>query len=108
MKAAGSVSACFICGSCTAVCPEALFDPSKDARRFIRKVNLGLRDEALADEFKDICATHFRCISRCPQGVQISKIMNAIKQCALEDGYSYPAPLVALERADQTKSDGRS
>jgi len=99
VKAAGSVSACFTCGSCTAVCPEALFDPSKDARRFIRKVNLGLRDEALADEFKDICATHFRCLSRCPQGVQISRIMNAIKQCAVEDGYTYPAALAALERA---------
>lgn len=100
-KMAESVSACFTCGSCTAVCPEALFDSSKDARRFIRKVNLGLRDEALADEFKDICATHFRCISRCPQGVQISRIMNAIKQCALEDGYSYPESLAALEKADR-------
>jgi heterodisulfide reductase subunit C len=107
-KMAESVTACFVCGSCTAVCPEALFDPAKDARKFIRKVNLGLREEALADEFKDTCATHYRCISRCPQGVQISKIMNAIKQCALEDGYSYPAPLAALEKADQSKSDGRS
>jgi heterodisulfide reductase subunit C len=101
VKAAGSVSACFTCGSCTAVCPEALFDSSKDARRFIRKVNLGLRDEALADEFKDICATHFRCLSRCPQGVQISRIMNAMKQCAVEDGYSYPESLAALERTGQ-------
>jgi heterodisulfide reductase subunit C len=101
MKAAGSVSACFTCGSCTAVCPEALFDSSKDARRFIRKVNLGLRDEALADEFKDICATHFRCLSRCPQGVQISRIMNAIKQCAIEDGYSYPISLAALEKSER-------
>jgi heterodisulfide reductase subunit C len=100
MKSAASVSACFTCGSCTAVCPEALLDPSKDARRFIRKVNLGLRDEAFADEFKDICATHFRCISRCPQGVQISRIMNAIKQCAIEDGYGYPAALAALERSE--------
>jgi heterodisulfide reductase subunit C len=100
-KMAESVNACFTCGSCTAVCPEALFDSSKDARRFIRKVNLGLRDEALADEFKDICATHFRCLSRCPQGVQISRIMNAMKQCALEDGYNYPVSLAALEKGEQ-------
>jgi len=59
-----------------------------------------LREAALADEFKDICATHFRCLSRCPQGVQISKIMNAIKQCAVEDGYTYPESLAALERQD--------
>lgn len=97
MKMAGTVSACFTCGSCSAVCPEALFDPDKDARRFVRKVNLGLRDAAIADEFKDICATHYRCLSRCPQGVQISRIMNAIKQCAVEDGYSYPSSLAELE-----------
>jgi heterodisulfide reductase subunit C len=97
-KMAESVTACFTCGSCSAVCPETLFDEAKDPRRFIRKVNLGLRDDALADEFKDICATHFRCISRCPQGVQISRIMAAITQCAIEDGYSYPESLKALER----------
>lgn len=107
-KTAESVTACFICGSCSAVCPETLFDANKDPRRFIRKVNMGLRDEALADDFKEICATHFRCISRCPQGVQISRIMNAIKQCAIEDGYSYPQSLAALERADRSKLDGRS
>jgi heterodisulfide reductase subunit C len=100
MQMASSVSACFICGSCSAVCPETLFDPEKDPRRFIRKVNLGLRDAALADEFKDICATHFRCLSRCPQGVQVSRIMNAIKQCALEDGYHYPSSLAELERTE--------
>jgi heterodisulfide reductase subunit C len=99
-RMAESVTACFVCGSCSAVCPETLFDPDKDPRRFIRKVNLGLRDDALGDEFKDICATHFRCISRCPQGVQISRIMNVIKQCATEDGYSYPESLKALERID--------
>ena len=97
-KMAESVTACFICGSCSAVCPETLFDANNDPRRFIRKVNMGLRDEAMSDEFKEICATHFRCISRCPQGVQISRIMNAIKQCAIEDGYSYPESLKALER----------
>jgi heterodisulfide reductase subunit C len=99
---AESVAACFVCGSCSAVCPEALFDPARDARKFIRKVNLGLREAALADEFKDLCAVHYRCISRCPQGVQISRIMNAIKQCAVEDGYTYPQTLAKLEHVDKT------
>jgi heterodisulfide reductase subunit C len=92
---------CFTCGSCTAVCPETLMDEELDPRRFIRLVNLGLRDEALASKFKDICAIHYRCFSRCPQGVQISQIMNAIKELAVEDGYSYPASLAALEKAEK-------
>lgn len=106
-KMAPSVSACFVCGSCSAVCPETLFDPTKDPRRFIRKVNMGLRDAAVADEFKDICATHFRCLSRCPQGVQISRIMNAIKACAVEDGFGYPAALAALEVPGETRPEAR-
>ncbi len=105
MEQVKEVAHCFTCGSCTAVCPETLMDRTKDPRRFIRLVNLGLREEALADEFKDICATHYRCLSRCPQGVQISQIMNAIKELALEDGYSYPESLAELEAAE--KAAGR-
>ncbi|NPV14233.1 hypothetical protein HPY86_04805 [candidate division WOR-3 bacterium] len=92
------VAACFICGSCTAVCPEALIDEKKDPRRFIRKINLGLREEALCDEFKDICATHYRCESRCPQGVKINRLMQALRELAEEDGYTYPESLKELER----------
>ncbi|MGB9742171.1 MAG: 4Fe-4S dicluster domain-containing protein [candidate division WOR-3 bacterium] len=84
------VSACFVCGSCTAVCPESFLDPANDPRKFIRKVNLGLARAALSDEFKDICATHFRCESRCPQGVKISRVMQVLRELALEDGYSLP------------------
>jgi len=94
---------CFICGSCTAVCPETLMDKSKDPRRFIRMVNLGLREQAFADEFKDVCATHYRCLSRCPQGVNIAHIMNAIREMAVEEGYTYPPALAALEKAEGTK-----
>ncbi len=101
MKNVPELGRCFVCGSCTAVCPETLMDPMKDPRAFIRKVNLGLAREAMADEFKDICATHFRCLSRCPQGVNIAKIMNAIRELAVEDGYTYPETLAALERTEK-------
>lgn len=89
---------CFTCGSCTAVCPETLLDANHDPRRFIRLVNLGLREPAFADSFKDLCATHYRCLSRCPQGVNINKIMNALRELAQEDGCTYPASLAALEK----------
>ncbi len=91
------VAACFICGSCTAVCPETFLDQEKDPRKFIRKVNLGLAQLALNDPFKDMCATHFRCESRCPQGVKISRVMQALRELAIADGYSYPESLKFLE-----------
>ncbi|MEO0085086.1 MAG: 4Fe-4S dicluster domain-containing protein [candidate division WOR-3 bacterium] len=98
MTAVAEVGRCFTCGSCTAVCPETLLDETHDPRRFIRLVNLGLRQQAFADGFKDLCATHYRCLSRCPQGVNINKIMNALRELAQEDGYTYPASLAALEK----------
>jgi hypothetical protein len=33
--------------------------------------------------------------------------MNAIKQCALEDGFTYPAALAALEVQGETKPEAR-
>lgn len=97
-KKVPGVSACFVCGSCTAVCPETLLDPENDPRQFLRKVNLGLRDVAYVDKFKNICATHFKCESRCPQGVKISRIMQVLRELAIEDGYSYPESLKMLEK----------
>lgn len=97
LREVSGVSACFVCGTCTAVCPESFLDPSRDPRKFIRKVNLGLAQAALVDEFKDICATHFRCESRCPQGVKISRVMQALRELALEDGFSYPESLHFLK-----------
>lgn len=93
LKEVPGLSACFVCGSCTAVCPESFQDPQKDPRKFIRKVNLGLARLALTDEFKDNCAVHFRCENRCPQGVKISRVMQAVRELAMEDGYSYPESL---------------
>ncbi|MEO0068259.1 MAG: 4Fe-4S dicluster domain-containing protein [candidate division WOR-3 bacterium] len=97
LKAVPGVAACFVCGTCTAVCPENLLDPEKEPRKFIRKVNLGLAQAAINDQFKDICATHFRCESRCPQGVKISRVMQVLKELAMEEGYSYPDSLKFLE-----------
>ncbi|MEO0022454.1 MAG: 4Fe-4S dicluster domain-containing protein [candidate division WOR-3 bacterium] len=97
LREVSGVSACFVCGTCTAVCPESFLDPSRDPRKFIRKVNLGLAQAALADEFKDICATHLRCESRCPQGVKISRVMQALRELALEDGFSCPESLNFLK-----------
>jgi len=97
MEQVPELGRCFTCGSCTAVCPETLMDETNDPRKFIRKVNLGLAEEAMADEFKGICATHYRCLSRCPQGVHITHIMNAIRELAVEDGHTYPEALAKLE-----------
>lgn len=103
--AAVDVTYCFACGSCTAVCSETFLDRHKDPRKFIRKVNLGLAKAALEDEFKDVCALHFRCESRCPQGVKISRVMQALRELAIEDGYSYPPTLRFLDESGKLANE---
>jgi heterodisulfide reductase subunit C len=79
---------CFSCGTCTAGCPERDLDPLYSPRKVIKNVLLGMKENVFSNEFVEICSTHYRCITQCPQGVEIPKLMNAIKNLAIEEGYT--------------------
>jgi heterodisulfide reductase subunit C len=85
-----SITHCFACGTCTASCPEMEKDNRYDPRRFIRKILLGMREEAFTDGFMWHCAMHYACNERCPQGVNISDLMNAIRNIAIREGNAPP------------------
>ena len=79
---------CFSCGTCTAGCPERDLDPLFSPRKVIKNVLLGMKDKVFSNEFVGICSTHYRCITQCPQAVEIPKLMNAIRKIALREGYT--------------------
>lgn len=81
---------CFSCGTCTAGCPERELDPLYSPRKVIKNVLLGMKDTVFSNRFVEICSIHHRCITQCPQGVEIPKLMNAIKNIAEKEGYSKP------------------
>ena len=81
---------CFSCGTCTAGCPERELDPLYSPRKVIKNVLLGMKDSVFSNKFVEICSTHHRCFTQCPQGVEISKLMNAIKKIAEKEGYRRP------------------
>ena len=81
---------CFSCGTCTAGCPERELDSLYSPRKVIKNVLLGMKDTVFSNRFVEICSTHHRCITQCPQGVEIPKLMNAIKNIAEKEGYSKP------------------
>lgn len=89
-KGGENIVRCFACGSCTASCPESKRDSRYNPRRFIRKIILGAKKEAFLDPFMWLCSTHYRCMERCPQGVNIKEIMSVIKDIAIEEGYREP------------------
>jgi heterodisulfide reductase subunit C len=79
---------CFSCGTCTAGCPERELDPLYSPRKVIKYALLGMKDKLYANRFLEICSTHYRCLEQCPQGVEIPRLMYAIRTLAEKEGYS--------------------
>jgi heterodisulfide reductase subunit C len=76
--------ACNQCGKCSAGCPVvAAMDllPSQ----VIRMAQLGM-EEVLESETIWICASCLTCVTRCPKGVDLPRLMEALRQIALRQG----------------------
>jgi heterodisulfide reductase subunit C len=77
---------CITCGTCTAGCPERDLDPLYSPRKVIKTSLLGMKEKVFENRFVEICSTHYRCLEECPQGVQIPKLMFAIRELAIAEG----------------------
>ena len=74
--------ACYQCGKCSAGCPAA---PEMDIlpNQVIRYAQLGLKDELLAAKSVWVCASCYTCNVRCPKGIKIAEVMEAVRQVLL-------------------------
>lgn len=79
------VEECYQCGKCTAGCPVA-FAMDNPPRKLIRLLQLGYVDEALKSNSVWLCATCETCMVRCPRGVDIPRIMEAVSIVAKKKG----------------------
>jgi heterodisulfide reductase subunit C len=84
----GEIYNCITCGTCTAGCPERDLDPLYSPRKVIKSALLGRKDKVFDNRFVEICSTHYRCLEQCPQGVQIPKLMFAIRELAIKEGHT--------------------
>lgn len=74
--------ACYQCGKCSAGCP-AVSQMDILPNQIIRLCQLGLKDELLNSKSVWICASCMTCNVRCPKGVKIAEVMEAIRQILL-------------------------
>lgn len=81
-----NIDLCFQCGACSSGCPmtqEMDYLPSK----VIRMTQLGLK-EALDSKTIWVCTTCFNCEVRCPRGIDIANVMEALRTMVLRKKYN--------------------
>ena len=80
-----SVYKCYQCGKCSAACPAT---PEMDMlpNQVIRYLQLGMDDAVFEANTPWICASCLQCMSVCPKGVDLARIMEAIRILQLRKG----------------------
>ncbi|MFQ5722681.1 MAG: 4Fe-4S dicluster domain-containing protein [Candidatus Aminicenantales bacterium] len=93
--------ACYQCGKCSAGCP-AVSQMDILPNQIIRFAQLGLKDELLQSKAIWICASCFTCNARCPKGINIAEVIEAIRQILLRKREDY---LKVEKLSDKEKGD---
>ena len=73
-----NVNLCFQCGKCAAGCPISYamdYTPAK----LMHAIRLGMEDLVLNSKTAWLCASCETCSTRCPQDVDVAKVMDAVK-----------------------------
>jgi heterodisulfide reductase subunit C len=86
-----NVLACYQCGKCSAGCPMvSLMDLLPN--QIIRLVQLGQIGDVLNSKTIWLCASCFTCTTRCPTGVDLAKVMEALRLLLLRKSTNYVEP----------------
>lgn len=80
-----NVMMCYQCGRCSSGCPLT-FAMRTLPNQIIRLVQLGLKEEALETNTPYLCASCLTCFARCPRGVDVAKVMEALRAINLRPG----------------------
>lgn len=86
-----NILACYQCGKCSAGCPSVIqmdLLPSQ----IIRFVQLGLPEKIESSNTMWLCAACNTCAVRCPRGVDLAKIMEAVRQLTLRQNENHLDP----------------
>ncbi|MFA6133516.1 MAG: 4Fe-4S dicluster domain-containing protein [Phycisphaerae bacterium] len=96
-----NITKCFACGTCAAGCPVTNVDEEYNCRKIIRQVLLGLRDDVLKSPVIWLCALCYRCTARCPQGVNFTDVMRALRFLAIREGAAPPDMLASNDQIER-------
>lgn len=92
---------CFACGTCAAGCPITEVDPEYNPRKIIRQILFGMRKEVLSSPRIWYCLVCYRCYARCPQKVNFTDVMRALRYLAIKGRHASSDTLKRLEEIDR-------
>ena len=91
---------CYSCGTCVSKCMiQQKVEPEYNPRRLLRLVTMGMREEAFKSPTTWLCSACDLCYPACPQQIHISSVIGAIKQLAVEAGYTSSLETVAVDES---------
>jgi heterodisulfide reductase subunit B len=90
-----NVFLCYQCKKCTAGCPVAAYFDLKP-HQVLRACQFGQTDLVLNSRTISICAACETCSTRCPQDIDIARIMDELEIMAQEQGIKAKAPTVPM------------
>ena len=79
---------CYQCGKCSAGCPMS-FAMDMLPNQIIRLMQLGLEEDIAKANTIWLCASCTTCAVRCPRGVDLSRVMEALRALALRKRVDY-------------------
>lgn len=82
---------CMQCGTCSTVCPV---NESTDLtpRQMIHYLQFGLSDLVVGSNMAWMCASCYICELRCPRGLDIPRIVEAVRLLTLRTNKNYREP----------------
>lgn len=83
------VGLCFGCGICTGSCPLA-YAMDLLPSRLMKAVQLGFRERVLGATAPYLCVACETCAIRCPNGIDVARVMDAVRQVGLAGGGPVP------------------
>lgn len=79
------IQCCYHCRKCTAGCPLA-FAMEYNPNKVIKMIQMGRKQEVLNSSSIWLCVSCETCITRCPNEVDIARMMDVLRQTAIESG----------------------
>jgi heterodisulfide reductase subunit C len=86
-----NIYACMQCGTCSAVCPM-VDSMGLTTRQGILELQFGRTDRVLDARIGEFCASCHTCVVRCPRGIDVPRVYEAVRQVTLRQNVDLIKP----------------